>query len=360
MALLFCDGMDAYGGIGDFLRKWAATPSTVSSSFNGSGGKFNTAYVNWLAGGGGSAGMTSGNIGLSVSNTLNFGYWYNTNTVPTTGATWNGNGVGSGLMLPSSLSGTQCVLAAGTAGTLNAMKLANSTTILATGSKNLSDGNWHWVEVSILFSTSSGVFTVKIDGVTDINFSGVTMTAGATLNGSFGLYNTSNNGAGTNSAAYDDVIVWDSTGSAYNTYPLGAKRIGTVNPNGAGASTQFTPSTGSNWSCTSQAYSGSAFVSDAATGNTDLYTTGGLGFTPPTNGTIGPFVVNHYSVNPSGDGTKNLAGKLRSGSTPATATGTSRNLTAIATTYQDAYYVDGASAAWTTANVNSAQIGIGD
>jgi hypothetical protein len=353
MSLLFCDSFDAYSAVGDFLDKWL---SDTLTSFVSNGGKFGGGCANFSSGGGGAyAGIISPTIGLSSSNTLNFGFYvkFDSALVPGSAPSVSSQ---AGLGIPNANSSVGTVWSMTTSGTMQALKAGTaSTTALATGTKLMNDGNYHWVEISIVLSASSGTFKVWIDGILDINFSGVTWGSGA-LTGNFALYNIP--ASSTRTAYYDDVIVWDNTGSFFNTVPLGARRIGYLTPNGAGASTQFTPSAGSNYACVNQAYSGTANVSNASTGQTDLYTTAGLAFTPAA--AINAVVLNHYSINPAADGTKSLTGKLRSGASPAVASGTTRTLSGVLTTYQDAFYQDSSATNWTTTTVNSAQPGIGD
>lgn len=357
MALIFCDGFDSYGVAGDFTRKWnaiagnAPTLSTSGGRYGGGAMVCNSYYT--------SCGLQTGQYAnFAIANQLYFGFHMKTTGGPNAdGSASYGN---CGLCLPNSNNGAVTVVTVGTAipGAVQLLKLG-STTVLGTGTINVCDNNWHWIEVAVLLSsTGTGWGKVYVDGVLQINYSGATMAGAYTLNGSAQLTYMQNTNGNNATWTFDDFVAWDNTGSFMNTFPIGPRRIATLNPNGAGASTQFTPSTGSNWSCVSQAYTGTANVSDASTGHSDLYTTGGMPYTAV--GTINTVVVNHYSTNPSGDGTKSVASKLRSGGTPAVATGTSRLLGNIATSYQDAFYQDATGTNWTQATATAIQPGVGD
>ena len=194
--------------------------------------------------------------------------------------------------------------------------------------------------------------TVYVDGTLELSVPSVATISSGTPSGfAIGsLYNQH--------TYFDDVILWDLSGMAFNTFPLGARRIACLNPNAAGESMQFTPSAGANYSCVSQAYSGSSYVADAASGNTDHYGTAGLTYTPAS--AINAVVVNMYALNLSGDGTKSLTPKLRFGATPAVARGTSRTLTDSLANYQSTFHQDASPLNWTATTVNAPQPGIRD
>jgi len=230
----------------------------------------------------------------------------------------------------------------------------NSSTILATGTTLLIDG-WHWIEASFNLNGASSTSTAYVDGIQQWSgtFNLSAFAAQAVQYACIGSCTT-----GSSSNYLDDFIIWDNSGSAFNTFPLGPRRIGLMTPNGAGASTQFTPSANANWQCVSQAFGGSANVSDTGTGNSDLYTMSALGYTPRS--TINAVVVNTQASNPGGDANHSLTNKLRSGTTVASGAAGAHVLTSTNVVYLDAFPLDSSGAAWTLANVNSSQAGFGD
>src|SRR5262249_10906170 len=97
---------------------------------------------------------------------------------------------------------------------------------------------WYYLEIGATVATSGGTATVRVDGKTVISFTGNTKTAG-TLHStdavSWGFWSPS-----LTTYSADDLYVCDATGTTNNNF-LGDVRIQSLLPNGAGASTQFTP-----------------------------------------------------------------------------------------------------------------------
>lgn len=338
MALQWCEGWDAYATQAEVVNSGKYKVISVASSwiFNTTAGKF-----------GGKA-VSGQNVGYPVSFRCDVNIPSGANIY--VGGWWRST---SGAVAPGNLNwicpSGNLLISANSSGYLS---LYNSTTApLATGSTFLLDG-YHWVEVSMLLNGASSSVTAYVDGI--LQFSG--------------SYNLSNfpaqtvtqifigTGYGSTTNYLDDFVIWDSTGTAFNTFPIGARRIGLMNPSGPGSTTQFTPSTGANWQCASQAFSGTAYVADAGTGNSDTYVMSPLPYTPLQN--INAVVVNTQANNPAADGAHSVLNKLKSGSN--TASGSLRQLTATNVVYFDAFPKDSSGNAWTLANLNAAQAGIGD
>lgn len=337
MSFKFCDSFDAYGATSDMARKWTTVSSAQWSStagrygggaFGASGSGYNQSLTQSVSVASGATFYAAFSLSIGNANATN-------STYPVLAI----NGL-TALFLSTS---GQLVLCNN-----NTTALASSASISNTGTTA-----YHWVEFSLTMNGTTSTATLYIDGISQFSgtYSMSAFAAAAITSATFGF------GYVFGGANWmDDVIIWSSEGSTFNTFPLGPRRIGLVNPNGAGASTQFTPSAGANYSCVSQAYSGAAYVSDTGTGNTDTYAQSALAYTPGSN--INAIVVNMYALNPAGDSTKSLATKLRSSGTVVS--GTSRVLPPSAATFQDVYVADSTSAAWTVTTVNAAQMGIGD
>ncbi len=82
---------------------------------------------------------------------------------------------------------------------------------------------------------------------------------------------------------FDDLYVIDDQGS-HNTSFLGDCRIETLFPNGAGASSQWTPNSGTNYSRVNEVFTDqdTSYVSTAGVGNRDSYAMGDLSSLPAT------------------------------------------------------------------------------
>lgn len=116
--------------------------------------------------------------------------------------------------------------------------------------RRIIDGEWHHVELEMTLNTSTGTAKLWIDGEEQYNLTGIDTVDGATNISTYVRVRLSS-GVATNTAQFiwfDDIIVWDDSGSEFTgALPNHIHRIETIRPTGAGASAQFTPSTGANW-----------------------------------------------------------------------------------------------------------------
>jgi len=145
-------------------------------------------------------------------------------------------------------------------GTTQVSFVADSNTQLlkvyrGTGNDTLLDSggtislNQHkYIEAHVVIHDSSGVLTVKVDGVQVINYSGDVCNGGTANIRSFRIGYPTAGIVGTAYAHYDDFVVNDTTGS-YNNSWTGRGGIELLSPNGAGNSTDLTASAGSNYEC---------------------------------------------------------------------------------------------------------------
>ncbi len=366
MALLFCDGMDAYTVLADMTRK----------GWQGAGGSsfLNSTYFSLSATAGAYGGgalliaPNDGALAMARWNTFNYTPGCTLNVAAlmkqtgfpsvTLGTTTDNGGLiilGYDGNVPGGFD-TKTILSVATNGALVAYAYGG-TTPLGTGTTNFCDGNYHWVEVQIVFATTAtGSITVTVDGVREIHVINAVTLTGSAPDGSVGLGCGANNGGASCANWFDDFIVWDNTGTAFNTYPIGQQRISTLNPSAAGNSAQFTASAGANYAVAAQPYAGAATLTSTVTGQTDLYETTGLGAFNPS--TINAVVCNVYASNPGGGGSFTAVPKVESKGTTESAGALA--LTTTAQTVQGVFYTDSAGAAWTPTSVNAAQIGVGD
>ncbi|SAK83372.1 hypothetical protein AWB81_04202 [Caballeronia arationis] len=363
MALLFCDGFDAYTKTSELSAKgWQGGTGTGTISAIITFAPAAGAY----GGGAVMVGPTNGNGGMFKTNlftyadgyTLNVGEYWKQNGMPSVAPVSTTN-TGGLLMLGYDLatlgsSSSYLIIGLNPAGKLVFYPFGSSTPAATTGSINICDGVYHWIEIQVvLTSTMNGSITVIVDGVVDLHLTGIKTVSSGTPTGHVGFGDASSNGTFTVTNWVDDFIVWDNTGSSFNTFPLGPKRIYTGTPNGAGASGQFTPSAGQNYAVAAQAYSGTGTLTATAAGQLDLYQTTGLNGATP--GQIDAVVVNTYANNP-GNGLRKLQGALQSKGTVVTTA--AQQLTATPTSSQTPFYADSSGAAWTTATVASMQVGM--
>lgn len=237
-------------------------------------------------------------------------------------------------------------------------KWTNSTTFavqrnavtIASATVPFTLNTWYYFEIALTVADVSGSCIVKLNGTTIINFTGDTRNGGAT-----GAIDTLNfHHASSNTGGYfDDLYICDTTGpSPYNTF-LGEVRIYSLTPSAAGSSTQFTPSSGANYTTVDELpYSATDYVTSGTVGQRDMYVMSDL---PATAGTV--LAVQNNAIAKKTDAA-NIALKpaLLSGAT--TYYGVTTNLGTIDSTLSDLRTVDPATGtAWTQPGVNSLEAG---
>lgn len=342
MTLLFSDGFDHYNTSADHQRKWDA---------NSAAGSFLT-------------GRFGGNA-MGV-----------------------GEGFGSGSMyktLPANASTIVCGCAMKISGTnLHALDIYDGTTVqvridvssafsiyrgdasvtLATGVGGpLSNNNttWYYVEFKVVIHASAGAVTIKVNGTQVYNATSLNTQATANAYGT--RVRVGGTGIGGNGAAVDDLYLCDGVdatatqGVPLNDFLAAAPdglRISYLGPTGAGTTTQFTPSAGSNYQCVDDVPSNddTDYVSSGTVGNTDTYAMADL---PSSSGTVRA-VQTVIKWRKDDAGTRSGAAVVRSGGTNYVGA-----TVAAADTYGIAMEVRGAdpatSAAWTPSGVNAMEIG---
>lgn len=115
------------------------------------------------------------------------------------------------------------------------------STIFETGAYTYEQLNWWFLQIYIYIHDSSGRFVLKINGTTELDFTG------DTRNGGTGVINEIDVGYYDYASSYpncyiDDLVVDDAD------YP-GDTRIYGISPDGAGNSASWTPSAGNNYEC---------------------------------------------------------------------------------------------------------------
>lgn len=157
--------------------------------------------------------------------------------------------------MDSSFSGTwtdncQIQVQVSASGTLRVCRGTTPTVIATSSVAPFSIGGWHYLEFYALIDPSAGAFTVKVDGVavTGLNLTGQNTrgTSNTWLNG-FAIGAAFTGGAalpvgtvGQCKFFYNDLVVYDSTGSVWNTYQ-GDIRVLTTLINGNAGTNQWTP-----------------------------------------------------------------------------------------------------------------------
>lgn len=161
--------------------------------------------------------------------------------------------------------GIRLYLAAG-----NVLRIDRGTTTLATSDvTDINDGNWHYIEVKVKCHDSTGTVEVRVAGVSVISATGLD-----TKDGTQAYYNFVEFAGDSFNRIYTvcDLYVCDGAGATNNDF-LGNKKVTTIQPDGAGDSTQLTPSAGNNFNCVNEAICNddTDYVESATADQMDLY-----------------------------------------------------------------------------------------
>ncbi len=222
------------------------------------------------------------------------------------------------------------------------------STTLGTYTFSCPSNAWQYIELGATINDTTGTAIVRLNGVEVINYTGDTKNGGsATTIDSIGLGMN-----GTPGSKFDDFYLCDSSGaSPYNTF-LGDVRVQTLVPNGAGSSTQFTPSSGANYTTVDELpYSSSDYVSSTTTGNRDTYALQDLSGSPTIFG-----VQNNVIAKKTDSGTMALKPAIKSGA--SVYYGSAVPLASYDIVLSDTRSLDpNTSSAWTVSGVNSLESG---
>jgi hypothetical protein len=233
-------------------------------------------------------------------------------------------------------------------------------TVLGTSVATVSTGTWHHIVVDITIgdatgsSATWGAFEVWLNGVSVLSATNVDTKATANAYANAYRYVVTGGNGTTNSTNSQVMLIDDSiTDSATN---WGDKRVQVLRPNGAGASTQFTPSAGSNYACVDDTLlDTSDYVESTVVGNIDTYACEDVSASASVSAVVVTMVANKTDA-----GARSIRGVLRIGGTNYT-NGADLALSATDTVQQAIFETNPATAgAWTASALNGAEIGIKD
>lgn len=229
----------------------------------------------------------------------------------------------------------------------NNVRATIGSTIVATGTKTIGLNTTYRIEIYLKIADSGGRVVVKIDGVTDIDFTG------DTLYGAYTQFNRVRLGHGpsvswTTSAYFDNFIMDDADW-------IGDTNIQAVVPTGAGNTTGWTPSAGNNWECVDEKpFNDADYVSINAIDTVDTYAAGNMA------GTISEVKCVQVQSRIKTDGTPtptNLKLVVRSGGTDYLSG--NKTVPAAAKSFSHIWETNPAdSAAWEETDVNAMEIGV--
>lgn len=223
MAIIFADSFDHYASANLALKGYSSATNAVVSVGNG---RFGTDSIRITQ---------SGDLWLPVASvaTLMVGYGYRCSSLPGAGQ--------EGLITSFLDTGTGHVELYLTDTGLLRAKRAGTT--LATGTMPLLAATFYYIEMKAFINDSTGTFLVRLNGVNEINLSGVDTRNGVNASANQIRLSTINFPSGA-TGDFDDFVVLDTAGSAPQNDVIGDVRVQARFPNGNGNSSQFDGSDG--------------------------------------------------------------------------------------------------------------------
>lgn len=354
MALLFCDSFDHYTTL---LNKWTSTGFSISMATTGgrSNGGVMTSNGTYA---GGNSGFAQKTHPGGTKSTIVIGFAFRPN-----GAI-SSSGIGIAQVIDGTTSlGTstpQVTLRLNRAlGTLNVARggsglgatgTGEGGTLLAQGSTVLLPDVFIYVEMKVYVHATAGRVVVRLNGATEIDFTGNTM------NTANPYIDATRLGGGDGGFSFDDVVILDNLGTRNNDF-MGDCRVEWLKPTGVGALSGWTPNAaGANWTKVSEVPNDgdTTYVSTSVVGTKDTYLHNALTPLAADIKGIQPLLV----ARKDDAGTRTVGSLFRQGGVNY-AVGTTANVSTGYGLYHSIQELNPAtSAAFTLAEVNASEIGI--
>lgn len=336
MSLMFADGFDSYSATSDLLRNWSSNGGWTWSSSggrNGGGCIQSTSAV---------AIQAPDPIVSRLTSPVCFGFWIKISAAPAAAS-----------FFVRALPSHGGLLGVATNGVIQATP--DSGGVSVTGTTNICDNLWHWVEWYSSSQNTSSLNKCYVDSIQQWNGS-FQLVSGANLNPTITTFNFT--GFTSCTMTVDDAFVYDSetavSPQATDT-PLGPRIINTLRP-ASDNSVQFAPDSGTTNFSRVNEVSGdgdTSYVQDNNSGHADLYGYDSLSYTPTA---ITAVQLVSRVENP-GSGSISYKNRCKSGST--TSDGTSTVAPSNYANSRTSYNQDpNTSAAWIRANLDTALFGI--
>lgn len=329
MALLFCDSFDHYTTDAETLAKYDSIGTTSQVSIT-SGGRLGNRLR--LTGGGSSFGHVSKYVLPGVSTIV-------------VGGAYMFDGVGQPFLNLYEGADATLHLDVGRDSFGRIFVRRAGSTTLGTGTTIIPVGTWVHIEVKAVIHDTTGSVVVKVDGITELNLTNVD-----TRNGGTGIIESVrwrcpvNNGSG--NFYLDDAWIDSAT-------QHGDVRVACLLPDGAGSSTNFTPSAGSNYQNADDATpdEDTTYNASSTAGQKDSYALGAL----PTSGAVkGVQVIARLRKDDAGSRTARPI--LVSGGVQGN--GTTRSVSDSYTWHRDTFDTNpNGGGAWSAAAVNALEAG---
>lgn len=232
-----------------------------------------------------------------------------------------------------------------------------TSTVVATSATGPVALQWYYLEFQATIHNTTGAYEVKLNGtqLADLTATGVN-TRSTANNQTTGVY-LSSTANPTGFFYCDDLYITDTTGGS-NTGFLGEVRVTTIVPTGAGASTQFTPSAGSNWQNVDEiGTSGTAADTDYNSSSTAGHIDSFAISSSSISGSPAIYAVAlNVTCRKDDVGTRTIRARVKSSA--AIGTGTTTTVNSSYGTVRSQFLTDpNTTAAWSVAAVNAMEIG---
>jgi len=301
--------------------------------------------INASGGRNGRGALTTSNANYGASWTLTtqatwtLGFAYKVGSLP---------GVNTGICMFSDAGTIQLSLRVNSDGTLSVLRGSPVATVLATSTQSISAGVWYHIQFQGTIHNTTGAYTLRVNSTDWLTASSQNTRVSA---------NNSANQVGLGGYATSAIVVSYSDFFAESSTTFhGDCLVETKFATGAGTTTNFTPSAGSNYQNVDEATpdDDTTYNSSVTTGHIDLYTYPAL----TTGAGAVKAVVTVPVLRNDAAGTVTVQSVYRSGA--VNYFGASNNIGSTTyAPYKDIAAVDpNTSAAWTIAAVNSCEFGL--
>ena len=265
----------------------------------------------------------------------------------------------NGIISVYDTAGIQCCVCVTDTGALRVRRGGATGTSLGVSAAVLSIGAWYYIEFKVLLATgATGTYEVRVNTTNVLSgTSTITANAGVTTWDGYGLIANTGDLPLASPWYLDDLYILDGVtgpaGGPPNNDFLGPVRALKRVPNGAGASTDFTPSAGANWQNVDDATSDDDTTYNACStpGDHDTYAYEPLGVTGTIFG-----VQTNVVCRSDGAGAETVRPKIRIDGTDynGTTVGTSTSYTNSSQVYQVS---PDSGVTWTEAEFDATEFG---
>lgn len=338
MTLKFIDGFGSYKDVTSITKRWNVI-SVLGSSV------LETGRVNALGNCLGFTGnkLRSKPLGDHETYTVGFAF-QNVNLAPT----------GNVMTVLEFLDGNsvQTLLRFNT--NTQVFSVLRGTTVLGTGTTQILQGVWYYIEMQVTANGTTGVINLKVNTTSELNLTAqnTITTVNNQINGI--SFRGTNASGGTGKYKLDDLYILDGSGNTNNDF-LGDMKVETLSVGGPGSVTNWNPPAGYDNYQAVQNSSTSVYNSASGTNVVDTYSFNDLA---KINTDIAGIMITS-SVRNSDSTNHNIKSVARIGSTNNV---DSSSQTVNSTAFQDYNFIwetdPDTGVAWTASGINAAEFGI--